>query len=75
MRTNLLPKLLLNFVSNARSTSGGDADEFYELVIRKINEETKWSCLKNWRMSIQRCPLFIQPTQNLYSHESKSERN
>ena len=31
-----------NFVSNARSTSGGDADEFYELVIKKINEETEW---------------------------------
>lgn len=33
---------LVNFVNSARNTAGGDADEFYELVIKKIVEETKW---------------------------------
>lgn len=33
---------LIKFVENAQGTSGGDGDEFYELVIKKINEETKW---------------------------------
>lgn len=33
---------LLNFVSTAKNTRGGDNDEFYELVIKKITEETKW---------------------------------
>ncbi len=33
---------LINFVVNAKSTSGGDGDEFYELVIKKINDETAW---------------------------------
>lgn len=30
------------FVKSARNTGGGDSDEFYELVIKKINEETDW---------------------------------
>jgi hypothetical protein len=33
---------IVNFVRNAKNTSGGDSDEFYELVIRKINNETNW---------------------------------
>ncbi len=33
---------LINFVNNAQNTSGGDSDEFYELVIKKITEETSW---------------------------------
>lgn len=33
---------LIKFVKNARNTSGGDIDEFYELVIKKIVEETSW---------------------------------
>lgn len=33
---------LIKFVKNARNTSGGDGDEFYELVIKKIVEETSW---------------------------------
>ena len=33
---------LINFVNNAQNTSGGDGDEFYELVIKKIVEETPW---------------------------------
>lgn len=33
---------LIKFVREAKSTSGGDGDEFYELVIKKIVEETPW---------------------------------
>lgn len=33
---------LITFVKGAQSTSGGDTDEFYELVIKKITEETPW---------------------------------
>lgn len=33
---------IINFVKNAKGTGGGDGDEFYELVIKKITEETDW---------------------------------
>lgn len=33
---------LIKFVKKARETGGGDGDEFYELVIKKIIEETSW---------------------------------
>ena len=33
---------LIRFVRESKNTSGGDGDEFYELVIKKIVEETKW---------------------------------
>lgn len=33
---------LINFVKNAKGTSGGDTDESYELVIKKVVEETPW---------------------------------
>lgn len=33
---------LIKFVKGAENTSGGDGDEFYELVIKKITEETSW---------------------------------
>lgn len=35
-------KDLISFVNYAQNTSGGDGDEFYELVIKKITEETQW---------------------------------
>lgn len=35
-------KDIISFVKNAHSTGGGDSDEFYELVIKKITEETPW---------------------------------
>lgn len=44
---------LINFVKNARSTCGGDEDEFYELVIKKIVEETPW------RTGARKAVLFI----------------
>lgn len=31
---------IISFVRNAKDTGGGDSDEFYELVIKKITEET-----------------------------------
>ena len=33
---------LIKFVNESKNTSGGDGDEFYELVIKKIVEETPW---------------------------------
>ncbi len=36
------PNELIAFVNKAQSTSGGDTDEFYELVIKKVVEETPW---------------------------------
>lgn len=33
---------LIKFISTAKNTGGGDGDEFYELVIKKIVEETAW---------------------------------
>lgn len=33
---------LIKFVNESKDTSGGDGDEFYELVIKKIVEETPW---------------------------------
>lgn len=33
---------LISFVNRAKSTGGGDTQEFYELVIKKITEETTW---------------------------------
>lgn len=33
---------LIGFVMSSKDTNGGDGDEFYELVIKKIVEETPW---------------------------------
>lgn len=33
---------LIKFVQTSKNTSGGDGPEFYELVIKKIVEETQW---------------------------------
>ena len=33
---------IIKFINEAQKTSGGDGDEFYELVIKKITEETTW---------------------------------
>lgn len=33
---------IIRFINEAQNTSGGDGDEFYELVIKKITEETAW---------------------------------
>lgn len=33
---------IIRFIKESKDTSGGDGDEFYELVIKKIVEETPW---------------------------------
>ena len=33
---------IIEFISKAENTYGGDSSEFYELVIKKITEETSW---------------------------------
>ena len=33
---------VINFIKGAENTYGGDGDEFYELVIKRITEETEW---------------------------------
>ena len=33
---------IIRFIRDSENTSGGDGDEFYELVIKKIVEETEW---------------------------------
>lgn len=33
---------IIRFIKESQNTSGGDGDEFYELVIKKIVEETPW---------------------------------
>lgn len=33
---------IMRFIKESKNTGGGDGDEFYELVIKKITEETPW---------------------------------
>jgi hypothetical protein len=35
-------KALIQFVTEARNTGGGDGPEFYELVLQKVLDETPW---------------------------------
>lgn len=44
---------IIRFINSAKKTGGGDSDEFYELVIKKITEET------NWRDSATKTVLLI----------------
>lgn len=44
---------LIRFITDTHSTHGGDAAEFYELVIKKIVEET------NWRSNSMKSVLLI----------------
>lgn len=65
-------KQLINFVKNARDTGGGDSDEFYELVIKKITEET------NWRENSKKSVLFIadaEPHPLGYSYTGRVYQN
>lgn len=43
-------KKLIDFVRTAKNTGGGDGDEFYELVLKKLIDETPWR--KNAKKSI-----------------------
>ena len=48
---------IIKFVRETKDTSGGDGDEFYELVIKKIVEETPW------RKGSTRAILFISDAE------------
>lgn len=63
---------LINFVAKAQDTSGGDNDEFYELVIKKIVEET------TWRTGSAKSVLFIadaDPHSLGYSYAPMVQKN
>lgn len=63
---------LINFVRTAKNTYGGDRQEFYELVIRKINEET------NWRKGSTKTVLLIadcDPHRVGYTHSKLKGKN
>lgn len=58
--------------TKAQSTSGGDSDEFYELVIKKIVEET------NWREGSTKAVLLIadaEPHRVGYSYNDRVVNN
>ena len=64
--TNEIDKIV-EFVNNAKDTSGGDVDEFYELVIKKLTEEV------NWNEKANKVVLFIadcNPHYVGYSYKS-----
>lgn len=63
---------IINFVRNAENTSGGDGDEFYELVIKKITEET------DWRKDATKSVLLIadaKPHAVGYSYSNRVEKS
>lgn len=63
---------LIEFITKAQNTSGGDGDEFYELVIKKIVEET------NWREDSTKAVLLIadaEPHRVGYSYSDRVVNN
>lgn len=59
---------LIEFVKRAKDTAGGDWEEFYELVIHKVTEETEW------REGSERAVLLIAdagPHSVNYTYPSK----
>lgn len=63
---------IIDFINRAQSTSGGDADEFYEVVIKKLVEET------TWRSNSQKSVLLIgdsEPHAIGYSFADKVKGN
>lgn len=63
---------LIEFINSAENTYGGDPDEFYELVIKKIVEET------NWREGSIKAVLLIadaSPHEVGYNYEDKVINN
>lgn len=63
---------IINFVRNAENTGGGDGDEFYELVIKKITEET------DWRKDATKSVLLIadaRPHAVGYSYSNRVEKS
>ena len=63
---------LIEFITKAQNTSGGDSDEFYELVIKKIVEEA------NWREGSTKAVLLIadaEPHRVGYSYNDRVVNN
>ena len=63
---------LIEFITKAQNTRGGDSDEFYELVIKKIVEET------NWREGSTKAVLLIadaEPHKVGYSYGDRVVNN
>lgn len=63
---------LIKFITSAQNTGGGDSDEFYELVIKKIVEET------NWREDSTKAVLLIadaEPHKVGYSYGDRVVNN
>jgi hypothetical protein len=52
---------IISFVKEAKNTHGGDGDEFYELVIKKITEETNWreDATKSVLLIADACPHLV----------------
>lgn len=64
--------ILIEFITNAQDTYGGDSNEFYELVIKKIVEET------NWREGSTKAVLLIadaEPHKVGYSYGDRVVNN
>ena len=64
--------ILIEFITNAQDTYGGDSNEFYELVIKKIVEET------NWREGSTKAVLLIadaEPHEVGYSYSDRVVNN
>ena len=64
--------ILIEFITNAQNTYGGDSNEFYELVIKKIVEET------NWREGSTKAVLLIadaEPHKVGYSYSDRVVNN
>lgn len=59
---------IIEFINNVKNTNGGDGDEFYELVIKKITEET------DWRKDSEKSVLLIgdaNPHKSLYIYSNE----
>lgn len=59
---------VIDFVKRAKNTHGGDSDEFYELVIKKITEETDWreKAQKAVLLIADACPHYVGYTFGNY---------
>lgn len=63
---------IIDFITSAKNTAGGDDDEFYELVIAKIIAET------NWRKRAEKAVMLIgdaNPHAVGYTYSGKIDNN
>jgi len=59
---------IIKFINESKDTSGGDGDEFYELVIKKVVDETPWreGATKVLLLISDACPHPLEYTYNDY---------